>query len=357
MANQGLETKSENDVLAKGGLGINFKPDRAPKNGFDIADLSALNGPAFVLTVDTEEEFDWAKPFSRAGYGTEHLKSVPRFQALCADFGIKPCYLVDFPITQDSFGVELLGGFANKGEAEIGVQLHPWVSPPYLEELSNSNSYACNLPEEQERAKLTALHAAVVARFGFRPNIYRAGRYGAGPNTAAILADLGISIDSSVRSRFNYSSQGGPDYTHHSVAPYWIKRGRMLELPLTTVFGGAMRSVGNIIFGDWFASQAARSMLARSGMVERIALTPEGISLVKALKAIDIALAEGISVLNLSFHSPSLAVGNTPYVRDEAQLELMYDWFIGVFAHLRSMGVRAVTMAEIRHASGIRSLA
>lgn len=344
-------------MLAQGRSGISFKPDLAAKNDFDIADFSSLGGPAFVLTVDTEEEFDWTKPFSRSGYGTEHLKSIPRFQALCADFGIKPCYLVDFPITQDSFGVELLGSFANNGEAEIGVQLHPWVSPPYSEELSNSNSYACNLPEEQERAKLAMLHAAIVDRFGIRPDIYRAGRYGAGPNTSAILSDLGISIDSSIRSRFDYSSQGGPDYSYHSVAPYWIDRGRLLELPLTTVFGGAMRSVGDIVFGDWFTSQAARSMLARTGLLERIALTPEGISLAKALQAIDIALAERISVLNLSFHSPSLAVGNTPYVRDEVQLESLYDWFAGVFVHLRSMGVRAVTVAEIKDASGIPSRA
>jgi hypothetical protein len=340
-------------VLAQGGTGIKFKPDLAAKSDFDLADLSALGGPVFVLTVDTEEEFDWTKPFSRSGYGTEHLRSIPRFQAVCTEFGVKPCYLVDYPVTEDKFGVEMLGGFADGGQAEIGVQLHPWVNPPFSEILSDMNSYACNLPESQERAKLSALHAAVVSRFGIRPDVYRAGRYGAGPQTGAILADLGISIDSSVRSRFDYSSQGGPDYTQYPVAPYWLNRGQLLELPLTTVFSGAMRSVGDVVFGEWFASQAARSMLARSGLLERIALTPEGISLAKAVQAIDIALSEGVSVLNLSFHSPSLAVGNTPYVRDEMQLELLYDWFTGVFTHLRSTGVRAVTMAEIKDIFGI----
>lgn len=341
-------------MLAQGGSGINFKPDLTAKSDFDAADLSALAGPSFVLTVDTEEEFDWTKPFSRSGFGTDHLKSVPRFQSLCANHGVKPCYLVDYPITEDAFGINLLAGYAESGQAEIGVQLHPWVNPPFDEELSGLNSYACNLPESLERAKLSALYGAVVGRLGIRPDVYRAGRYGAGPNTAAILADLGIAIDSSVRSRFNYALQGGPDYTHHPVAPYWAERGRLLELPLTTVFGGAMRSVGNIVFGEWFASQPARSMLARSGLVERIALTPEGISLAKALQGIDIALAEGVPVLNLSFHSPSLAVGNTPYVRDESQLESLYDWFEGVFLHLQSLGVRAVTMAEIKTASGIK---
>lgn len=355
MAKEGLETKSENDVLEQGGLGMHFKPDLSASCEADFVDLSFMGGPRFVLTVDTEEEFDWSAPFARDGYGTEHLKSVPRFQTLCASHGVKPCYLVDYPITQDAFAVDLLSGYAHANEAEIGVQLHSWVSPPFVEMLSTRNSYACNLPESVERAKLSQLHSAIVERFRVYPDAYRAGRYGAGKNTSAILTDLGISIDSSVRSKFNYAPQGGPDYSRHPLNPYWIEKGRLIELPLTTVFGGAMRSVGDMVFGQWFGSQPARSVLARSGLIERIALTPEGISLAKALEAVDIALADGVKIINLSFHSPSLAVGHTPYVRDDNQLAGLYGWFEGVFAHLEAMGVRATTMAEIKAVSGIRT--
>ncbi len=134
-----------------------------------------MGSPRFVLTVDTEEEFDWNAPFTRDGYGTEHLKSVPRFQALCADHGVKPCYLVDYPITQDAFAVDLLGGYAHGNQAEIGVQLHPWVNPPFDETLSTHNSYACNLPEPLERAKLSQLARGNRQRFGVNPDAYRAG--------------------------------------------------------------------------------------------------------------------------------------------------------------------------------------
>jgi hypothetical protein len=91
-------------------------------------------------------------------------------------------------------------------------------------------------------------------------------------------------------------------------------------------------------------------------LIERIALTPEGISLPKALEGIDLAITEGVKIINLSFHSPSLAVGHTPYVRDDHQLQELYDWFKGVFAHLQASGVRPTTMAEIKCVSGIRSL-
>lgn len=351
MADQDFGTKSESEVLAQAGEAMKTKPAIPAKGPFDFADLSALGSARFVITVDTEEEFDWAKPFARHGFGTSHLTAIPRFQSLCNENGVKPCYLIDYPITEDAFGVELLGGFANAGQAEIGVQLHPWVNPPFDEELSGRNSYACNLPNDLERAKLTQLYQAIVCRFGIRPDAYRAGRYGAGQNTPSILTDLGIAIDTSVRSRFDYSEQGGPNYAFHPLNPYWIERGALLELPLTTIFSGAMRSAGNVVFGEWFGSQTARSMLARSNMLERIALTPEGIPLGKAIEAIDVALLEGVKVINLSLHSPSLAVGHTPYVRDESQLEELYTWLSGVFCHLKASGVRATTMAEIKHAS------
>jgi hypothetical protein len=320
-------------------------------DSFDFADLTALGSQRFLVTVDTEEEFDWGSPFSREGYGTKHLAALPKFQELCDLHGIKPCYLVDYPIMEDPYGVELVSGYTHDHRAEIGVQLHPWVNPPFEETLSRYNSYACNLPPELERAKLTNLFDTIVKRTGITPDAYRAGRYGAGKHTPDILCDLGLSIDTSVRARFDYSEQGGPDYTHHPVNPYWIRKGSLIELPLTTVFSGAMRSAGNVVFGEWFGSQVARSVLARSNMLERIALTPEGIPLEKALEGIDLAIEERLSIINLSFHSPSLAVGYTPYVRTEEQLEELYSWFSKVFQHLRDRGVRPTTMAEIKSAS------
>jgi hypothetical protein len=321
-------------------------PSQAPIPAF--VDLSALGSPRFVVTVDTEEEFDWTAPFARDRYGMTHISAVPKFQELCDRYGVKPSYFVDYPVTQDAAAVEMLGGFAADRRAEIGVQLHPWVNPPFTETVSTINSYACNLPAELERDKLTQLYNAIVANIGPRPDCYRAGRYGAGPATPAILRDLGISIDSSVRARFDYSAHGGPDYSCHPVNAYWLIDAELMELPLTTVFGGTARRYGDIVFGRWFSSDAARSALARSSMLERIALTPEGIPIDKAIEGVDLALAEGVKILNFSFHSPSLAAGHTPYVRDQDDLDKLYAWWTQIFDHLAASGVRPTTMAEIK---------
>jgi hypothetical protein len=55
-------------------------------------------------------------------------------------------------------------------------------------------------------------------------------------------------------------------------------------------------------------------------------LTPEGISAEEALRGIGIALDEGLPLLAFSFHSPSLAVGHTPYVRSDEDLDAFYAW-------------------------------
>jgi hypothetical protein len=334
-------------MISKGGHGA---LNRMPLPALDKANvnLEPLGGPRFLITVDTEEEFDWNGPFSRDRHGTTHIPAIRRFQTMCEQHGIVPVYLVDYPIADDAAAVELLGGFANTGNAEIGVQLHPWVNPPFVETVNTFNSFACNLSADIEREKLTVLHQKIVERFGVRPDIYRAGRYGAGESTPDILQDLGIAIDTSVRSRFNYSAQGGPDYSDFPVNPYWLIPDRLIELPLTTVYAGRLRKVGNTVFQRMFSSDPSRSILSRTGMLERVALTPEGIPLDRALAGIDSALQEGVGILNFSFHSPSLAAGNTSYTRNCQDLESFYEWWQTVFAYFTLHNVQPISVSEIK---------
>ena len=196
-------------------------------------------GRRFLLTVDTEEEFDWSKPLAREGHGLDHVHRIEKFQKFCEGEGVVPVYLVDWPIAQSKLACEILREPLRAGKAEIGVQLHPWVSPPFEEEVTPHNSFAGNLPRELEQAKFTQLRDAIEKNFEVAPAIYRAGRYGVGPDSAAILAKGGIAIDTSVRANFDYSPGEGPDFSRHPLEPYWLDDDkRLLELPLTTVYWG-----------------------------------------------------------------------------------------------------------------------
>jgi hypothetical protein len=305
-------------------------------------------GRRFILTVDTEEEFDWSKPFDRSGHGLGHVPRLAKFQQFCEGRGVCPVYLIDYPVATDPIAAEVLAEAVAAGRAEVGVQLHPWVNPPHDEDVSVHNSFAGNLPPDLERAKFRKLRDAIEQNFGAPPMIYRAGRYGIGPATAQMLSDSAIAIDTSVRARFDYSSGGGPNFRNHPLEPYWIdQRGGLMELPLTSVFWGLLRRQGEMLYPALWRMPSLRGALARLGLLERIPLTPEGVSEEEALKGIDIAIDDGLPLLVFSFHSPSLRPGHTPYVRDEDDLDRFYGWWRGVFDYLEQRSVKPTTVREI----------
>ncbi|MBP6555853.1 MAG: polysaccharide deacetylase family protein [Novosphingobium sp.] len=305
-------------------------------------------GQRYIVTVDTEEEFDWTKPIARDGHTLHSVARLARFQEFCEAKGVCPIYLVDYPIITSPTAVEILRNAVAAGKAEVGVQLHPWVSPPFDEEVSQFNSFAGNLPTELERVKFRNLRDAIENAIGKAPLMYRAGRYGVGPNTADILSDGGIAVDTSVRTTFDYSTGGGPNFRDFPITPYWIDRTKgLMELPLTTVYWGLLRQFGTALYARMWRVPRLRGALARIGMLERIPLTPEGVTIEEALRGIDIAIDMQLPVLVFSFHSPSLAPGFTPYVRNEDDLDALYDWFRQAFAYLERRGVRPTKVSEL----------
>lgn len=313
-----------------------------------LAQFSEGFGQRFIVTVDTEEEFDWNAPLDRHGHGTLSVPALRTFQQFCEEFGVVPIYLVDYPVADSPLAPEAIGEAVAAGRAEVGVQLHPWVNPPFDEAVTEFNSYAGNLGFELEREKFARLHGRIVEAFGTAPRIYRAGRYGLGPRTAEILDEFGIAIDTSVRARFDYSASGGPNYRTHPLQPYWTDSARrLLELPLTTVYWGPLRQLGNTIYPALWRMPQLRGALARAGLLERIPLTPEGITAEEALRGVDVAIDAGLPVLVFSFHSPSLVPGYTPYVRDAQDLDALYGWWRTLFAHLERRGVKPSNVANI----------
>jgi hypothetical protein len=69
-----------------------------------------------------------------------------------------------------------------------------------------------------EEAKLVKLRDTISRAFNGTARIYRAGRYGVGPQRRH-PGQASIAIDTSVRSHFDYSSQGGPDFTELPRTP------------------------------------------------------------------------------------------------------------------------------------------
>jgi len=308
----------------------------------------ATFGTRFMLVVDTEEEFNWDAPFDRDSRNVTAIEGMKRGQGYFANAGVKPLYVTDYPVIDDPQAGAMLAQWAQDGQADVGAHLHPWVNPPHVEDVSAANSYAGNLPEEWEREKLTLLRDRIEQVTGQAPLAFRAGRYGVGPHTGAILHDLGFKLDTSIRSRFNYGRQHGPDFTGKPLIPYRTGPNReLVELPLSTAYAGPLRSVGDSLLPLIERGGLVAGLLARSGLLQRIPLTPEGISAAEAVKAIDRLLADGLPILMFSFHSPTLEPGHTPYVRDAADLRAFYRWWDVVLEHLTRRGVAPIGLNEV----------
>lgn len=305
-------------------------------------------GRRFLISVDTEEEFDWNKPFQRSGHTNVSVGKLKKFQSFVENYSVKPVYFVDYSIVENDDAAAFLKLVVESGTAAIGVHMHPWINPPFEEELNNHNSFVGNLPKELEEKKIVKLRDFIDQRTGKRPTIYRAGRYGVGPNSIGILSKLGFTIDSSVRSRFDYSGDSGPDFAHIGPEPFWLdQKHTLLEIPLTTVFSGLLRKQADLLSPHFNRSNLLRAILSKSKMLERIPLTPEGVSAREAKEAIDVALDDQLKLLVFSFHSPSLSPGHTPYVRTEADLDRFYDWWRDILDHLMERDVSPIGMDDL----------
>lgn len=283
------------------------------------------HSPLLLVIIDTEEEFDWARPHARENTSVSAIAAQGLAQEVFDRHGIVPTYVIDYPVATTPAAVETLKAFADRGRCLIGAHLHPWVNPPYDEEVTTHNTYPGNLPAALERQKLENLTAAIETGFGARPVVYKAGRYGVGPATARILEDLGYRIDASVVPYTRFTDDGGPDFSLAGFQPSWFgSKGEMLEIPLSCGFCGLLRSSGATLFPRVSDRAGMRfrlpGILARSGLLERIRLTPEGVTLEENKRLARSLYEQGCRIFSLTYHSPSLVPGMTPYVSSEREL-------------------------------------
>ena len=283
--------------------------------------------PVLLVIVDTEEEFDWAGAFSRDSWRIgSSIENLWRLQELLSARQVWPTYVVDYAIANDDLSVQTIGEFYQAGQCDIGAHLHPWINPPYVEELSVRNSFAGNLPRQVEADKLGALRDIIQLRFGVAPRVYRAGRYGIGQNTHRTLHELGFRIDSSVVPFTDFSVAEGPNFANFPADPFFHEG--ILQIPLTCGFVGAARQVGPSRYKSLSAIRRPlplTGLLSRLKVLERCRLSPEQESLDSMIRLTRTLFREGLRVFCLSLHSSSLAPGGTPYVTSEADVAALLD--------------------------------
>jgi hypothetical protein len=270
----------------------------------------------FVLTIDTEEEWDWSGPFPQQVANVHNIEKLPAFHQVCQNLGIKPTYFVDYAVTDNPEAVARMNGFITPDNCEIGAHLHPWCNPPYFGDVGESESHVINLPVEQVAQKLEALTTRLETEFGVKPKSFRTGRWGIDSNVLGLLIDNGINVDSSVYPFYAneyFNCDGAP------TLPYWpdlndpLKQSdqrTIYEFPVTVGFNRTNFELANSVhtaFAKPPLSLTRFNGLAwHSKLLRKTYLCPELSAPEDMLTLCDKVIEKGYPVLHMYMHSSSL---------------------------------------------------
>ncbi len=294
---------------------------------------------------------------TRQAIGVRSASHQQRAQKIYDRFGVRPTYALDYPVSSNRDGYEPIRDIYESGGCLVGAHLQPWDTPPFTEFQSDLNSFPGNLPSELEAAKLANLTNTIEANLNVRPRIYKAGRYGVGAATTDILRELGYEIDVSVQPGTNLSHSFGPDFSRCGADPYWSDgEPRLLEIPLSIGYAGLLGDYGKplrkVLGRPRIEALHFPGLFARLRLLERITLTPEGVTLGEQKRLARAMLRRGHRVFHLTYHSPSLLPGNTPYVRSERDLGQFLDRIKGFLEFFfGELGGLPATPFEVKEAA------
>ena len=202
-------------------------------------------GTCYAVTVDTEEEWDWADGFPTGEPSVENIHRLPAFQQVCDQYNAAVTYYCNYAVVADPTSRAIIQELAQKPNVEIGLHIHPWNTPPMRgsQQVTPRESFLHNLPWRLCKAKIDATLEAFDDA-GLRPTSFRGGRYSTSPRIQDYLRDHGILVDASVLPYTTWSDDGAPDFRHRNLTPIRHEPrspddAALWELPLT--FGYSRR--------------------------------------------------------------------------------------------------------------------
>lgn len=268
------------------------------------------------ITIDFEEMFDWSN-LANQDISVDGINHIENFHQRCIDNGIQPTYLVTYNVLESESAIRFLKKVYT-GNNEIGIHLHPWNNPPYIEQINTFNSFQCNLPSYLEKLKIDRLIELFEEKLGFFPKIHRAGRYGCSARTLEYLMSLGITIDLSPSAGYNFNPKGGPNFKAMTNTPFWFNNPKvtspLLCIPIPSIKflkgpDALTKLVNHRAIKNTFLFRIINKIIPSSP----VRLSPEDNSL-ERMKIIGTLLAkENNNDIVLSVHSTSLYSGGNEY--------------------------------------------
>lgn len=314
----------------------------------------------YTVTVDTEEEWDWAAGFPTGRPGVTNIERIPRFQELCTRYGAAPTYFTNRAVLDDDRARAIMAEIAATPNVEIGMHIHPWNSPPIVTQgpVPERESFLANLPPDVIRAKLAGVYERFSA-LGVRPTSFRGGRYSSGGTIHEFLREHGFLVDASVLPYTDWPYDGAPDYRHRNLQPARLPPRRpdeapLWEIPLTLAFtrrpfywwSRCFRTVER----TWLGKLRPIGIAERLGIVRRVWLNFEDPLGERMESFLPWLVRLGLPCICFTVHSSSLAAGKGPYTKTPADEDRIFSQIERVFAALAATPAFVPsTMTELAH--------
>jgi hypothetical protein len=311
-----------------------------------------------LVGIDTEGDNQWDAE-ARANQRFENIYALEKLHALFARHGVRPTYVITYPVAMDARSAAVLRGLRACGDCEIGAHHHVWETPPCTAGDVLRHPYAANLPLEQFEAQLTTLTEAIAAAVGDRPISYRSGRFGFSAAHVAALERMGYLIESSVAPLFYEAHKQGPDFVDAPLTPYFLAydsattagSSGVLEVPVSAALDRRWPAALQHLYARAPRPYTTKRVLRKLGIARVRWLRPSYSPLDDMIALARDLARRGEPVLNVLFHSSEAIVGGSPYNRTEAELQAFCDRLERFFEFARKQ-LKAVpaTFTEFRKA-------
>ena len=285
-----------------------------------------------LVGIDTEGDNQWDAA-ARLDQRFENLYALPRLHALFARHGVRPTYVITYPVAKDAKSADVLRGLKAGGDCEIGAHHHAWETPPCTDDDVRRHPYAASLPLRQFEDQLASLTDAIADAVGERPVSYRSGRFGFSAAHVTGLEKLGYQVESSVAPLFYEAHKQGPDFVEAPLTPFYLSydsavrpgTSSVLEVPVSAALNRKLPRALQYLYARAPKPYTTKRVLRKLGVAHVRWLRPSYSSLDDMIGlARDLAAARE-PVLNLLFLSSEAIVGGSPYNRTDAELNAFFD--------------------------------
>ena len=298
-----------------------------------------MPAPAFLVTVDTEGDNIWSGPRT---ISTRNARFLPRFQALCEKYRLKPTYLTNWEMANCPEFVEFGKDVLARNAAEIGTHIHAWNSPP-LVPLTNDDDrfqpYLIEYPPDQIREKVKVMTQKLEDTFGVKMLSHRSGRWSFDQTYAQILIEQGYRVDCSVTPHVSWRfckgdprREGGTDYSSFLESEYFIDPGdirkqgdsALMEIPVTVVrtrqHGPLVELIRRNLSSSFYGTIVFKRLFPNY-----LILIPTGANLEALMRILQFAREEKRPYIELAIHSSELMPGGSPKVPTEQRLQHLHE--------------------------------